>query len=340
MLSKKELFKLFSDQRPRRVPVIPFVMQYAAKIADISYRDYCKKPESMAESQLRCLEEFDYDAVNVSSDAHRLAEALGGDLFFPENGVPVVKDPPIKSSDDLKGLSVPDPTGTERCRQRTRAIELLKEQRPEVTVIGWVEGALSDASSIFGPTNAMKALYRDKSLLEHLFRFSAEFDKKFAQAQVEAGADIIGAGDSLASQISTENFELSVEYTKEIFRSLDVPTLYHVCGDTTHQLKVLRDSQADIVDLDREVDLTQAREVLGSEMVIRGNVDPVLFVQGEPAKIKELSRKCMRDAGKNLPFILSAGCEIPPDSQPENLEAMVKLPKNLARSSNITGQVP
>ncbi|MBS3788389.1 MAG: uroporphyrinogen decarboxylase family protein [Candidatus Bipolaricaulota bacterium] len=328
MLSKKELFKLFSDQRPRRVPVIPFVMQYAAKIAGIAYRDYCKNPESMAESQLRCLEEFDYDAVNVSSDAHRLAEALGGELFFPEDGVPVVKDPPIKSAEDLKGLSVPDPTKAERCRQRIRAIELLNEQRPEVTVIGWVEGALSDASSIFGPTNAMKALYRDKTLLKQLFRFSAEFDRKFARAQVEAGADIIGAGDSLASQISTENFELSVEYTKEIFRSLDVPTLYHVCGDTTHQLEVLRESQVDIVDLDREVDLAQAREVLGPDMVIRGNVDPVLFVQGEPTRIEELSTTCIRDAGEEYPFILSAGCEIPPDSRRENLEAMVRTAKS------------
>lgn len=325
MLSKKELFKLFSDQKPRRVPVIPFVMQYAAVIAGISYKDYCKKSESMAESQLRCLEEFDYDAVNVSSDAHRLAEALGGELFYPEDGVPVVKGPPIKSPEDLKNLTVPDPVEEPRCRQRIKAVELLKEEMPEVTVIGWVEGALSDASSIFGPTNAMKALYKDKSLLEQLFRFSAEFDKKFAEAQVEAGADIIGVGDSLASQISTENFELSVEYTKEIFRSLDVPTLYHVCGDTTHQLEVLRDSRADIVDLDREVDLAQAREVLGSEMVIRGNVDPVLFVQGEPARIEKLSEKCIKDAGGDSPFILSAGCEIPPDSRRENLEAMVNV---------------
>lgn len=331
MLSKKELFKLLYDQRPRRVPVIPFVMQYAAVIAGVSYRDYCKKPEPMAESQLRCLEEFDYDAVNVSSDAHRLAEALGGELFFPEDGVPVVKDPAVKSPDDLKDLSVPDPMEEPRCRQRIEAIEILKNNDPEVTVIGWVEGALSDASSVFGPTNAMKAFYKDRDFLKKLFRFSADFDKKFAQAQVKAGADVIGAGDSLASQISTENFELSVEYTKEIFRSLDVPTLYHVCGDTTHQLEVLRDSQADIVDLDREVDLVQAREVLGSEMVIRGNVDPVLFVQGEPARIKELSRKCIQDAGEESPFILSAGCEIPPDSRRENLQAMVRVSKEFGQ---------
>ena len=162
MLDKEELFKLFSGQRPRRVPVIPFVMQYAAKVADIPYRDYCTKPESMAQSQIRCLKEFDYDAVNVSSDAHRLADALDGDLFFPVNGVPVVKDPPIKSPGDLEGLSVPEPTRVERCRQRIRAIELIKETNPEITVIGWVEGALSDASSIFGPTNAMKAFYKDR----------------------------------------------------------------------------------------------------------------------------------------------------------------------------------
>lgn len=327
MLNKKELFKLFSSQMPSRTPVIPFVMQYAAEIANIPYIDYCTKPEAMAESQIRCLEEFDYDAANVSSDAHRLAGALGGEIFFPENGVPVVKEPPIKSPEDLEELSVPDPIKVERCRQRIKAIELLKKNNPELTVIGWVEGALSDASSIFGPTNAMKAFFKDRDFLKQLFRFSADFDREFARAQVEAGVDIIGAGDSLASQLSTENFGLSVKYTKEIFRSLDVPTLYHVCGDATHQLEVLKDSEADIIDLDREVDLTQAREVLDSDTVIRGNVDPVLFVQGEPAEIEELSTQCIREAGKGYPFILTVGCEIPPDSHRENLTALVETAK-------------
>lgn len=326
--SKQRLKILLDGELPDRVPVIPFVMQYAAQVAGISYREYCTKPGAMAESQIRCLEEFGYDATNVSSDAHRLADALGGELHYPEDGVPVVRKNPVTSPSDLDKLEVPDPNEAPRCKQRIRAIEKIKDYDPDIPVIGWVEGALSDASSVLGPKKALMSFVRSRDFLKRLFRFSAEFDRKFAKAQVEAGADIIGAGDSLASQVSTENFELSVEYTKEIFRSLDVPTLYHVCGDTTHQLGVLAESGADIVDLDREVDLKEARRVFGSEIIIRGNVDPVKFLSGEPREIADLSREAIEAAGARGSFVLSGGCEIPPDSRKENLEAMIGTAKS------------
>ena len=331
MLVAEELLRIFSEDKPRRTPVIPFVMQFGAKQAGIDYRDYCTDSGAMAESQISCLERFDYDAANVSSDAHRLAEALGGDLYFPRDGVPVVKDPPIKSEKDLDNLEIPDPVDVPRCRQRIDAIKVIKDYNTDITVIGWVEGALSDASSIFGPRNALKAFYKAPDMLGRLFRFAVEFNREFAQVQVEAGADIIGAGDSLASQISRENFEWSVTHTEKIFASVDVPTLYHVCGDTTHQLQVLEESGADVIDLDREVDLSLAREVLGPDRVIRGNVDPVLFVSSNQERIEKLSRKCIEEAGTKDSFILSAGCEIPPDSDPQNLETMIEVAKKYHR---------
>ena len=325
MLKRKELMEALAGVNPTRLPVIPFVMQFAARIAEVPYRDYCRDPGAMAESQIRCLERFDYDAANVSSDAHRLAEALEGELYFPKNGVPVVKKPPIESKGDLSEENVPDPRCLPRCQQRLEAIELIKNYNPDITVIGWIEGALSEASSIFGPNETLKAFYRSPDLLERLFRFSAKFDKEFAVAQMEAGADVIGAGDSLASQVSTESFKLSVEYTKNIFNSLEVPVLYHVCGDTNHQLEVLKHSGADVVDLDREVDLCVARSVLDDETVIRGNIDPIAFVRKTPEEIENLSLDCIEEVGGPESFILSAGCEIPPDSRPENLSAMVKV---------------
>lgn len=325
MSRRNRLEDVIFGRLPDSVPVIPFVMKYSAKIAGISYRDYCTSSKGMAESQLKCLERFGYDATNVSSDPHRLAGALGGKIRFPEEGVPVVEEPPIKSREDLRTTQIPDPKDDPRCRQRLKAIEIIKNRNPQIPVIGWVEGALSEASSIIGPINALRAIKKDPEFMEDLYRFCAKFDTEFALAQVEAGADIIGAGDSLASQISTENFRESVVYSQEIFDDLSVPTLYHVCGDTTHQLEVLARSGADIIDLDWQVDLKQARKVLGPETVIRGNINPTKFVRAEPDDIASLSRTAIETAGAEGSFILSAGCEIPPDSREENLEKMIEI---------------
>lgn len=322
------ILKTIGTEKPDRPPVIPFVMQFAAKVANIDYRDYCKKGEKMAEAQLKCWKEFGYDAANVSSDAHRLADALGGELDFPKNEVPKVIDPPIKSKEDLAKSNAPDPREAERCAERLEAINMIKEEAPELPVIGWIEGALSDASSIHGIKETLIALRKDKEFVEDLFSFAMRFDLEFAKAQIDAGADIIGAGDSLASQISSSDFEKPLEFTRKIFENLDVPTLYHVCGDTTHQLDHLKSSKANIIDLDWQVNLKEAREKFGDEICIRGNINPSLLVSEDPEKIEDLSLKCIKDAGKNGNFILSAGCEIPPNSNKRNVEAMIKTSKN------------
>lgn len=313
-----------NHKMPDRVPVVPFVMQYAAKVAGINYKDYCTDAEAMSESQLQCAKEYGYDAVNVSSDAHRLADALGGNLKFPKNGVPTVKVPPIQKPNDLKKAKVPDPTQALRCRQRIKAIQIIHRRDPETPIIGWVEGAVSDASSVYGVKNTLKAFHTEKEFLKDLFSFATQFNLEFAEAQIEAGADIIGVGDSLASQISPNHFGESMKYTRQIFEKLNVLTLYHVCGDTTHQLENLKKSGADIVDLDWQVDLKQAREMFKSEMCIRGNVNPTLFATGTCSQVEQLSLKCIEDAGENGNFILSGGCEIPPNAKKKNLLAMIQ----------------
>lgn len=324
----ERILKTIHSEKPDRPPVIPFVMQYAAKVAGVDYRDYCKDGDAMAKSQLECIKKFDYDAANVSSDAHRLADALGGELDFPKNEVPRVVEEPIKTEEDLEEAKIPDPEEADRCVERIRAIEKIKEENPEVPVIGWIEGALSDASSIHGIKETLIDFKRDEDFLEDLFEFVKEFDLEFAKAQIDAGADIIGAGDSLASQVSKEDFIKSIRYTSDIFEEIDTPALYHVCGDTTHQLKNLSNSKADIVDLDWEVDLEEARSEFGQEICIRGNVNPSLLVSEDPEKIKDLCLQAIEKAGKGGSFILSAGCEIPPDTKSDNLEAMISTAKN------------
>lgn len=321
----ERILKTIRSEKPDRLPVIPFVMQYAAKIAGVNYRDYCKDGHAMAKSQLKCIREFGYDAANVSSDAHRLADALGGKLDFPKNDVPRVVEEPIQSEEDLKQATVPDPREAERCAERLRAIERIKEEAPEIPVIGWIEGALSDASSVHGVKETLVDFKKNEDFLEELFDFVREFDLEFARAQVEAGADIVGAGDSLASQVSDSDFKKSMKYTREIFEEIDAPALYHVCGDTTHQLENLKSSGADIVDLDWQVDLEQARKEFGQEICIRGNINPSLLVSKDPDEIEDLCLQAIEKAGKNGSFILSAGCEIPPDTERENLEAMIRV---------------
>jgi uroporphyrinogen decarboxylase len=53
----------------------------------------------------------------------------------------------------------------------------------------------------------------------------------------------------------------------------------------------------DALQLDWRVSMKQARAVLGEEIVICGNIDPVTLY-GSEEKIKQSVEQCMRDAGR------------------------------------------
>ena len=103
-------------------------------------------------------------------------------------------------------------------------------------------------------------------------------------------------------------------------------TKLHICGDITHLLSSLRDVGTDILDLDYGVDIAYARFIMGENMILMGNIEPVLIQNVSPEEVERLSRELVAKYGDER-FILSAGCEITVGTPHENLMAMQKASK-------------
>ena len=85
--SKERILKTLSLKEPDRVPVVPFIISFAAKYSGIKFIEYCRNPVKLAESQVSVAEHFGIDAVYTDSDAVIEAEALGSDAIFFEDEV-------------------------------------------------------------------------------------------------------------------------------------------------------------------------------------------------------------------------------------------------------------
>ncbi len=316
-------------KKPERVPVVPLVMTFAARLNNIPYSRYCQDSRALAESQLRCAKTFNYDLVTVCSDAYREASAIGEKIEFPYDGVPFCKERLIKSEADFKNLKLPDVRKCERTADRINGVRLLSNSvKNNLPVFGWIEAPFQETSILRGLTEMMRDLYSKPEFVKEVLEFVCDVEIEFGLAQIEAGADVIGAGDAVASMISKKHFnEYELPYIKKVFRKLKeagAKTKYHICGNAGHLVELLGEIDADIINFDYYVDLKEAKRLIGNKVCIKGNIDPVaVLLQGNPDSIATACNKCIDDAGPDG-FLLSPGCEVPTATSHENFKAMVK----------------
>jgi uroporphyrinogen-III decarboxylase len=149
--------------------------------------------------------------------------------------------------------------------------------------------------------------------------------KDFAKAQIEEGCDIIGIGDAICSQIDLDTYDLYIKDRHrdliDYIHQLGARVKLHICGNITHLLPSLKDVGMDILDLDWQVDMDHAFEIVGPDVVRCGNIDPVLIQNKSREEVKTLTKDLIRnESGKK--HIMSAGCEITVNTPVENLLAM------------------
>lgn len=328
-LTPKEKLQALINGHQEGVLFFPIVMHFAARLAGQKYCDFAQDYHKMVVANVVCVEQAGMDYVTVMCDAYRETSAFGGVVSYPGDAVPRCTTQDLESIEDLQRLKTPDVHTSERIVNCIESIKLFKEKLGDrVPVVGWVEGPLAEACDVIGMEQMMLNTYMNPEFAEALMRKCLDFAKVYAKAQIDAGADIIGIGEAVCSQISEEQYaEMIFSLDKELIdyiHSEGALVKLHICGNITHLLPVIRDAQPDIVDIDSMVDMEEAYTLLGDKIIRCGNIDPVKMAREMNAEeVYQFSRNLIRKE-KGRPFILSAGCEIPVGTPLENLLAMKK----------------
>ena len=321
------------------VAVMPMIMRYAARLVDAPYSAYLQDPRVLVEAQLQCQRRFGYDYVTVCSDGYREAEACGAELSFPLDTTPKVERPAIESPDDLRGKAIPDPESTGRLKDRVDSIRMFREAvGGEVLILGWVEGPFAAAAAMCGLEPLLVNLALDEGFVRDVLEYALAVEIAFAEAQILAGAEMIGVGDAAASLISPRHYEtLALPYETRLIAAIQragAKAKLHICGNTSHLLPLMPRTGADVINIDWMVDLAAARAACGTRTCLKGNLDPVAWMlQANPESIL---RRCGEDIaiGGSTGYILSPGCEIAPETPDENLAAMVEAARRASATNS------
>ncbi|HLE15444.1 MAG TPA: uroporphyrinogen decarboxylase family protein [Anaerolineales bacterium] len=313
------------DRTPNFDIVMGFGMRYLGK----PLRGYFLDHRTLCEAHLAVAQAFEIDVVSIIADSYRESSDLGADVEYPEDDLPRPIRPLFSELQDFADYRLPDPLIGRRMGDAVEGCRLFRQQvGGEIPVMGWVEGALAQANILVGDQPLLYSLYDRPAWVHDLLELCTQVEIAFARAQIEAGADIIGLGDAIASLVSPQMYrEFALPYEQRIFQAIHAAGAIgrlHICGNTARILVDMLESGADMIDIDWMVDIQKAAQIFGERVALCGNFDPVaVMLQGTPGQVAAAVRFCLEHGGRR--YISAAGCEIPEGTPHSNLLTQARV---------------
>ena len=289
------------------------------------------QPELAVEVTLQPVRRYGVDAAILFCDIVVPVRAIGfGVEIVPGRG-PVVERP-FCSAADLDRLRPFEPDSD--VPYVLEAVRLLSRELPaSVPLIGFAGAPFTVASYLIegGPSKnfaKVKALmHTEPAIWERLVGQLGDMAVSFLRAQVAAGAQALQLFDSWAGCLSPAEYERFVlpgirRLISEL-ADLDVPVILFGVG-TGELLTLMASAKPSVMGIDWRVPLDVARERLGPDLALQGNLDPALCLAPFDVVADE-TRDVLRRAGTAPGHIFNLGHGVLPETDPGILGAVVEL---------------
>lgn len=264
--------------------------------------------------------EFEPDIIFTFMNLSIEAETLGLKLDFSEDRTPTVTEHPVKSEESLQEVFKHAIPAT-MMRTHIEVARQFKETSCKELGTSLI-GPFSLSSILMDVSNTAMNILLRPYLIHKAMELSTDFTITYARELEKSGADYIVLLEPTAVILSPGQFrDFVFPYLNGIFSSLKKKTILHICGRAPHLL----DEAAKIRDLfgmslDSHVCLKKAQMRLRKHVV--GNISTTLMSQGTVTEIQDAVTDLLNMMKGTDEFILSSGCDIPPDTPLENISLM------------------
>jgi len=275
---------------------------------------------------------------------------FGCPFYFPANDMPFI-EPILKLEGDkhkLYNMAIPDPLRGGIMQRAMEHYEYLDDKRKREDFEGipvgksWVfgggtDGPLTVACNLRGASEIAQDFYEDPQYVHDLFGFITDA----VIARIKAISAFNGASlptpgwffaDDSIELISTPMYkEFVLPYHRKLLAAFSQggPNGIHLCGKVQRHLSFLKDElNIKTFDLGFPTNMGKAREDLGDDVTLIGNIAPHLLHLGPVESIREQVKKlCASGVMKGGKFILHDGNNCAPGTSLEHFQAMVDAGK-------------
>ncbi|MFZ5563887.1 MAG: uroporphyrinogen decarboxylase family protein [Thermodesulfobacteriota bacterium] len=331
-------------KEPDRVPVSPILCAGARQISGITFPDYALNAEKTAQVFLDGYEFVGGDAIVLLLDLSVEAADFGQSIIYPLNSTPMpdYKNPIITHHDQYRALKPIKFSEATRMKEFVKLCRLVVEKvRMGAIVSGFVFGPLGILAMMRGAENLFKECRLYPKEVIAACDTITEVLVEFVLAQCEAGVPAIAIDTLFASRSGLPKDlweEIEGPFAREISRAIKSTgriVAIHNCGHAPYFDAQIRSMDPALINFsDLPDDCASRRELkqkYGDRITLMGHVPTPLLVHGTPQEVIDECKRHIDDLAPGGGYILSPGCEYPPNISLTNAFALIHAAKTHGR---------
>lgn len=319
---KQWLADYMNNPVKKAMPILSFP---GVQIIGHTVEELVKSGELQAQCMKAISDRFDTGVAFSLMDLSVEAEAFGSKIVFSEDDIPTMHEALIQDEEEADALEVPE-VGAGRTGECVKGIAKACELITDKPVLAGIIGPYSLAGRLLDMTEIMILCYEEPEMVETVLEKATEFLIKYAKAFKEAGANGIAMAEPAAGLLSPNLIaEFSTPYVKKVREAVEDENfivMYHNCGNIEPLMKQMEEVDAAAYSFGNAIDIETALKALPSDRLIIGNIDPAGTLRnGTPEQIRKETLELMERCCKYPNFVIASGCDIPPMTSLDNLQA-------------------
>jgi uroporphyrinogen decarboxylase len=343
MVFARERFNRAARCQPVDRPPVWFMRQAGRALPEYrklkekyTFVELVQDPELAAEVTLQPVRRFGFDAAILFSDILVIPESMGQAYSFKETGG-VVMDFAVTSQAQIERLSVDGVV--EKLDYVDRALRILRRELGDRTALLGFSGSpwtlatfMMEGASVPKYSRAVQLFREDKKTYFALAEKLTAAVTAYLKMQIAAGVDALQIFDSHGGHLAPAEFqEASGRWMKEIVASLGaaVPVIVFSLGAHGNWPDLIA-TGANVMGIDWETPLAEARRIIPSHIAVQGNLAPAWLADESPEVVTAETRKVLEAMRGRPGHIFNLGHGLTPTAKLENIAAVVDTVKSYA----------
>ena len=320
---RKWLNELRAAKTKKALPILSFP---CIQLMGISVKDLISSSDNQANGMKLISEKVDSAASVSLMDLSLEAECFGSEIRVSDDEVPTVIGSIVSDNASAEALKVP-PIGAGRTSIYLEAARKAVQMINDRPVFGGVIGPFSLAARLVGVSEAMLFCYDESEMMHTVLSKTCEFLIAYINEYKKTGVNGVVMAEPVTGLLSPDLArDFSEPYVRKIteaVRDESFIVIYHNCGGAAIQMiDSILNTGADAFHFGNAIDMAEMMKHIPENIIAMGNIEPAgLFRNGTPESIRKATLDLMTKCRKYPNFLISSGCDIPPLSSWENINA-------------------